>query len=400
MLSRRVESLPISTIRKLIPYAIQAKKQGVHIYHLNIGDPDNKTPQVIIQALKNWQASPIRYTPSAGEPIFIEALKEYYHRLGYTFIDKDSIIATIGGIEGVFMSLFSVADSGDEVIVFEPYYSGYLPWSSILDIKLVPVTTDISTGYHLPSRSEIEKKITSKTKAILICTPVNPTGTVYTKEEMEMLVSITKDKGIFLISDEVYREFIFVERKHISVLDYMEVLPDKLILIDSFSKRFSLSGARLGALVTLNKELIRAITKIAYARLSGGFIDQTIGAQMVNVPQSYVKKVKDEYRERKDLIYDTLSKIPGVVIAEPEGAFYTMVSLPVKNSEDFCRWLLTDYRNKNETVMFAPGSGFYLTPGLGESEVRIAYILNKEKLKRSMEILQNALDKYRIKVEV
>ncbi len=393
-ISTRLQNLPISATRKLLPYATEAKKRGAKIYHLNIGDPDIPTPEVILNVLRNWDQNPIRYAASTGEPAFINALISYYQSIGYNFIDKKHIIATTGGSEAVFMSLFAVTNPGDEVIVFEPFYSGYLPWASAFDIKLVAVSTEIGTGFHLPPRNIIESKITSKTKAILFCTPSNPTGTVYTKDEMKMLISIAKEKNLFLVSDEVYREFIYTDAKHTSILDFMEKLPDRTILIDSLSKRYSLCGARLGTLISLNQDVIKGVTKLAQARLSGGFIDQTMATKLTEVPTSYMKEVNEEYKKRRNLVYEELSKIPGVTIAQPEGAFYSMVSLPVEDAEQFCIWLLSTFRDNNETVMFAAGSGFYLTEGKGKNEVRLAYVLSREKLKRAIEILKKALEEY------
>lgn len=392
--STRLQNLPVSATRKLLPYAVEAKKNGVKIYHLNIGDPDIKTPEVMLNVLRHWQDNPIRYAASTGEPAYVEALEKYYHSIGHSLIHKKDIIATIGGSEAVFMSLFAVTNPGDEVIVFEPFYSGYLPWASALGIKLVAVSTDISSGFHLPDREVIEAKITPKTKAILFCTPSNPTGTVYTRQEMEMLVTIAKEKDLFLVSDEVYREFIYTDAKHTSILDFMHELPDKTILIDSLSKRYSLCGARLGTFISLNTELINGVTKLAHARLSGGFIDQTMASKSTEVPQSYTDEIREEYKRRRDLIYTELSKIPGVTIARPEGAFYSMVSLPVEDAEQFCIWLLSEFRDNNETVMFAAGSGFYITPGGGKNEVRLAYVLDREKLTRAIEILKKALTEY------
>lgn len=399
ILSTRLQNLPVSATRKLLPYAQEAKKNGIKIYHLNVGDPDIPTPEVMLDVLKNWKYNPIRYTPSQGELKLIEALLSYYHTLGYEYVKKENLIVTLGGSEAVAMSLFATTDPGDEVLVFEPFYSGYLPPSFIHTIKLVPVPTKINNGFHLPSKKIIESHITSKTRAILFCNPANPTGTVYTKEELTLLVTIAKEHNLFLISDEVYREFVFVDRKIVSLLDFMEEIPERAIVVDSLSKRYSLCGARLGTFISRNPTIMTGVIKMSQARLSGGFIDQTMAEKLTEVPLSYTKKIQEEYRQRRDFLFTELSKINGVVIAKPEGAFYCMVQLPVKNAEEFCIWLLSKYRNKNETIMFAPGAGFYLTPGKGINEIRIAYILNIPQLRRCIELLKDALDTYSLEYE-
>lgn len=393
--SQRLESMPISAIRKLIPYSVEAKKQGVKVFHLNLGDPDIKTPEVMINALRNWNINPIGYAPSAGTDSFLKALEWYYHKLGFPFINTSHIIATIGGSEGIGMSMFGVANPGDEIIVFEPFYSSYASSAAIYGVKLVPVETHLENGFHLPNRKAIEAKITEKTRAIFYCNPGNPTGAVYEKEEIEMLVSIVKEHNLFLISDEVYREYVFEGRVHTSLLHYMQEIPEQAILLDSLSKRYSLCGGRLGVYLTLNKNLIQLTTRIAMTRLSGGIIDQAVGAKLTEVPDSYISDVQKEYQNRRDFLYEGLKKIPGVTVNKPEGAFYTMVGLPVENAEDFCIWLLQKYRSHNETVMFAPGAGFYATPGKGTNEIRIAYVLNTNDLARCLEMLKDALEKYR-----
>jgi aspartate aminotransferase len=395
--SQRLKDLPMSAIRKLTPYATKALADGVKIYKLNIGDPDIKTPECMLDVLRKWETNPIRYAAAIGEPDFLKALHQYYLKLGFDFIALENIISTIGGSEAIFMALFSVAQAGDEVLIFEPFFANYAITAGILGVKLVPIPTYIEDGFHLPKKEVIEKLITSKTKAIIYCNPSNPTGTVYTKEEVEMLVNIAKEKNIFLMCDEVYREFLFVKRPFVSILDYFKQIPEQAILIDSLSKRYSLCGGRLGILITLNNELRDGFAKIANSRLSGGLIDQMMATKMTDVGKEYTDNVQKEYRNRRDTVYKMLKDIPGVVVSEPEGAFYIIAKLPIKNSEEFCIWMLKEFRDNNETVMMAPAGGFYLTPGKGVDEVRIAYVLEVPKLIRAITLLKMGLETYTAK---
>lgn len=392
--SNRLQKVPASPIRKLVPFANEAKRQGVKVYHLNIGDPDIKTPQVMIDVLKKWDQNPIPYGQSQGELKFLDSLTAYYNKLGYEFIDPKNIQVTTGGSEAISMAFFATCEVGDEVIVFEPFYTNYNSYAMVNQVKLVPVRTYGKDGFHLPEAKEIEKKITSKTRAILICNPSNPTGTVYSKKEMDMLVEIAERKNLFLISDEVYREFVYDGKKHVSILDYMKRIPEKAVLLDSLSKRYSLCGARLGMMVSLNEDLMSGVLRVAQGRLSSGFVDQKVAEKLTEVTPDYFEQVKKEYQRRRDVLYDGLSKIKGVFLEKPEGAFYSVVKLPVTDANDFCQWLLTKYRYKQSTVMLAPAAGFYASPGLGKDEVRIAYVLNVEDLKRSIEILTHALVEY------
>ncbi len=393
--SERIQNVPASPIRKLVPYAIEAKKQGVHVYHLNIGDPDIPTPEPMLSVLKNWKVNPVGYDQSQGNPEFIGSLLGYYHKLGYTFLEKGHIQSTLGGSEAISMAMFATCEAGDEIIVFEPFYTNYNSYAVVTGVKLVPIPTSIQNGFHLPLQKEIEKKITKKTRAILFCNPSNPTGTVYTKEEVEMLAGIAQKHSLFLLSDEVYREYTYDGRKHVSLFSYMEDNPERAIVLDSMSKRYSLCGARVGALVTLNKDILAGVLRMAQGRLSAGLIDQLVASELTEVTDDYLYKVHQEYNKRRDVLYKGLKTIPGVIVPKPEGAFYAIVGLPVDDAEKFCRWLLTDFRDRNETVMFAPASGFYATPGLGTKEVRIAYVLNVKALKRSIDILSKALNEYR-----
>lgn len=393
-ISDRLLQVPSSPMRKLAPFASAAKKQGVKVYHLNIGDPDIKTPQVMMDVIHQWSANPIGYGQSQGEMPFLEALRDYYRKLGYPFIDVPHIQVTSGGSEAIFMAMYAICDPGDEIIVFEPFYANYNGYAATSHAKLVPVATSIEDGFHLPKRELIEQAITSKTKGILICNPSNPTGTVYTKAEMDMLAEICKQHDLFFMSDEVYREYAYDGRTQVSILSYMKEMPQQCILLDSMSKRYSLCGARVGALVSLNADLMAGVLRIAQGRLASGTIDQAIAAKLVDVPDSYIQEVHDEYDKRRNALYEGLKDVPGVVIPKPEGAFYTIVGLPVADAEDFCKWLLTDFRDNNETLMIAPAAGFYATPGKGKNEVRIAYVLNTESIKRCVELLTKALTLY------
>ncbi len=404
--SSRLQNVPASPLRKFVPLAAAAKKQGVHVYHLNIGDPDIQTPDVMLHVLTHWKQNPISYGQSQGEPEFLEALKSYYHRLGYSYIDTPHIQVATGGSEAIAMAFFAVANPGEEVLTFEPLYTNYNSYAATSGVKLVAVGTDIRTGFHLPPRSVIEKKITGKTRAILYCNPNNPTGTVYTKKEIEMLVAIAKKHHLFLLSDEVYREFCYDGKKQISLLSYMQKIPRQAILLDSMSKRYSLCGVRLGVLISLNGDVMAGALRMAQGRLSSGLIDQLMAAKLTQVPASYLTKVHEEYEKRRNILYEGLRSIPGVELTKPEGAFYVIVKLPVADSEDFCKWLLTDFRDPSapfqgkssgqaETVMLAPAAGFYATPHLGKNEVRIAYVINIPSLKRSIELLKKALAIYK-----
>lgn len=392
--SSRLLSVPASPIRKLVPFAEAAKKAGVKVYHFNIGDPDIRTPDVMIDVLHTWDRNPVGYANSHGEAPLLSSLATYYHGVGAPFLETKHIQVTMGGSEAISWAIFATCEPGDEIIVFEPFYANYNSFAIVHGVTLVPILTTAANGFHLPSETEIEKYITKKTKAILICTPNNPTGTVYTKEEMEMLVMIAKKHALFLMSDEVYREYTYDGRKQTSLLSYMQHIPSQAIVLDSLSKRYSACGIRIGTLVSLNNDIMEGVLRIGQGRLSAGLVDQAMAAQLVNVPEKYFKDIHDEFEKRRDVLYEGLKKISGVVVPKPEGAFYTIVGLPVKDAEAFCQWLLTDFRDNNETVMIAPAAGFYATPGKGKNEVRIAYVLNTTAIARSIEILTKALSVY------
>ena len=393
-ISQRLSQVPASPIRKLVPFAQAAKKDGVKVYHLNIGDPDIETPQVMMDVLKKWRQNPIGYSLSQGEPAFLSALKSYYHGIGATFLDIANIQVTSGGSEAISMALFATCEPGDEVIVFEPFYANYNTYAVVNGVTLVPIRTSITDGFHLPDKQTIVSRITPKTKAILICTPNNPTGTVFTKEEMDLLVEIVKEHHLYFLTDEVYREFTYDGRHQTSLLSYMQEIPDQAIMLDSMSKRYNLCGARLGTLVSLNTDVMSGVLRVAQGRLSSGIVDQQIAAKLTDVPQSWMDATHDEWSKRRDVLYNGLKDIPGVTIPKPEGAFYSIVGLPVADSEDFAKWLLTEFRDNNETVMVAPAGGFYASKGLGKNEVRVAYVLNTTDLTRCVELLKKALQTY------
>lgn len=399
-ISRRLLEVPVSPIRKLVPLAQAAKLAGVKVYHLNIGDPDIKTPPVMLRVLRQWQTNPIHYGQSQGELEFLEAVKTYYHKLGFKFIDLLHLQATSGGSEAISMAMFAVANPGEEILTFEPLYTNYNSYAAINGIRLVAIPTSIKTSFHLPPEAVIEKKINAKTRAILYCNPNNPTGTVYKRSEIETLAKLAKKHKLFLLADEVYREYCYDGRKQVSLFEYMEEIPQQAIVLDSMSKRYSVCGLRLGVLVSLNAEVMAGVLRIAQGRLSAGLVDQAVAAKLTEVPASYFKKVHNEYEKRRNVLYAGLKKIPGVTIPKPEGAFYAIVGLPVNDAEDFCQWLLTDFRDPSpslgqaETLMLAPAAGFYATPGRGRNEVRLAYVLNIQDLKRCLELLRKALEVY------
>ncbi|HLL60908.1 MAG TPA: pyridoxal phosphate-dependent aminotransferase [Candidatus Nitrosocosmicus sp.] len=393
-LSNLADVMPSSPMRKLMPHANEAKKKSVHIYHLNIGDPDIKTPDVMIQTLTNWSQNPISYADSHGHADLLHSLSIYYNNLGYDFVDKRHLQITMGASEGLLWTFMALGNPDDEFIVFEPFYANYNSFATMAKVKLIPIATDIENGFHLPNIEIIKQAITHKTKGILICNPGNPTGTVYTKKELDDLVQIVRENKLFLISDEVYREFTYDGTKAISLLSYKEQYPEGIIIVDSLSKRYSICGARVGVLVSFNETYMQTILKFAQSRLSAGLVEQVVASKMNEVTQEYFDNVNKEYRERRNVLFDSLQEIPGVFCTKPQGAFYLIVKLPVQDAENFAKWLLTDFRDNNETIMIAPAEGFYKTPGLGTNEVRIAYVLNQKDLMRSAEILKIALSKY------
>jgi aspartate aminotransferase len=386
--------MPPSPIRKLVPFAEEAKKRGIKIYHLNIGQPDIVTPPEFMNAVRNYREEVLAYGNSKGSGKYLSGLVQYYKRYGIRVEEKD-IQVTTGGSEAIIFSMICVSDAGDEIIVFEPFYTNYNGFAQMANVKLVPVTLQAENGFHLPWREKIEEKITSRTRALMICSPNNPTGTVYTKEEMEMIASIAKEHDLFVLSDEVYREFIY-EGKHTSILNIEEV-SDRAVLMDSVSKRYSACGARIGCMVSKNQQVINAALRMGQARLCSPSIEQFGAASALVIGEDYFEKMAEEYRRRRDAVYDELMKIPGVVCLKPSGAFYIMAKLPVKDIEDFAKWMLTDFSLDGETTMIAPGPGFYATPGKGQDEARIAYVLNVDDLKTAMRIIAAGIETYNVR---
>jgi aspartate aminotransferase len=393
-ISNKGLEMPESPIRKLVPYAEIAKKKGHKVYHLNIGQPDIKTPEVAMNAIKNVDMKVLEYSHSAGFDSYRTKLAAYYQSKDLP-VNKEDIIITTGGSEALLFAIGSTLDYGDEIIIPEPFYANYNGFATASGVTVVPVNTTIDTDFELPQIEEFEKRITSKTKAILICNPGNPTGRLYSEKEILQLAEVVKKHDLFLIADEVYREFIYdTDLKHHSVLQIADIA-ENAIMIDSVSKRYSMCGARIGCIVSKNKEVMAAAMKFAQARLSPPTFAQIASEAALDTPQSYFDEVVEEYRERRDILVEELDKIEGIKVGMPSGAFYCMARLPLDNAEHFAQWLLEEYDYNGETVMIAPAEGFYSTPGMGISEVRIAYVLNKEDLKKAVVILKNAITAYR-----
>ena len=384
--------MPESPIRKLVPFAEIAKKKGNKVYHLNIGQPDIKTPDVALQAVKNADIKVLEYSHSAGFESYRTKLSQYYKNHGLP-IDTQDIIITTGGSEALLFAMGSTMDVNDEIIIPEPFYANYNGFSTASGVKVVPVISGIETGFALPPIEAFEKLITPKTKAILICNPGNPTGYLYSQEEILKLAEIVKKHDLFLIADEVYREFIYDGDKHYSVMN-VPGLEEHAIMIDSVSKRYSMCGARIGCIVSKNKEVMATAMKFAQARLSPPTYAQIASEAALETPQSYFDDVISEYKDRRDTLISELNKIEGVKVATPKGAFYCIAKLPIDNADKFAQWLLESYDLNGETVMVAPAAGFYSTPNIGLDEVRIAYVLKKDDLIKSVQILKEAITTY------
>ena len=384
--------MPESPIRKLVPYAEDAKKRGAKVIHLNIGQPDIKTPEVALEAVKNNTIDVLEYSRTEGSEAYREKLAAYYAK-NDIIVSSEDIIVTTGGSEALAFVMGSIADADDEIIIPEPFYANYNGFATASGIKVVPVVSGIETNFALPPIEEFEKLVTPKTKAILICNPGNPTGYLYSKEEIKKLAAIATKHDLFLIADEVYREFTYDGAEHYSILQE-EGLKEHAIIVDSVSKRYSMCGARIGCLVSKNKSVIQTALKFAQARLSPPTYAQIAAEAALDTPQSYFDDVKEEYVARRNLLIKELKKIEGVKVATPKGAFYCIAELPISDADDFAQWLLEDFRVNNETVMVAPAAGFYATKGLGKSQIRIAYVLDKERLKRAVNILKEALNSY------
>lgn len=384
--------MPPSPIRKLVPFAEAAKKRGVHIFHLNIGQPDIKTPEVMMNAIKNTEIKVVEYSHSAGIESYRKKLAGYYQK-NKIMVDYTDIIITTGGSEAIEIGMMACLNPGDEVIIPEPYYANYNGFSTQANVIVKPIPSSIETGFALPPIADFEKAITPKTKAILICNPSNPTGYLYSRAEIEILKQLVLKYDLFLFADEVYREFCYDGKEYVSVM-HLDGLDQNVVLMDSISKRYSACGARIGALVSKNKEVMASALKFAQARLSPPTFGQIGAEAAIDTPDSYFEEVKKEYVARRNLVVEALNKMEGVFCPKPSGAFYCMAQLPVDDADKFCQWLLEEFSFNGQTVMLAPATGFYSVPELGRHQVRIAYVLNLESLKSAMECLDAALKVY------
>lgn len=391
-ISRKGQLMPESPIRKLVPYSEEARRKGIKVYQLNIGQPDIKTPEVAIAAVKNLKDKVIEYSHSAGHETYRRKLAAYYQKLGIQ-IDHTQMLVTTGGSEALLFALMATVNPDEEVIIPEPFYANYNGFSVAAGVKVVPLPSSIDTDFALPPVEEFEKLIGPKTKGIIICNPNNPTGYLYSRKEIEKLGEIVRKYNLFLFSDEVYREFCYSDDKYFSALD-LPGLDANVIMLDSVSKRYSACGARVGTLISRNKEVISTVLKFAQARLSPPSLGQILGEAAIDTPDEYFRDVRNEYIGRRDFLVSALRKIKGVKCPMPGGAFYTTVHLPVDDTDKFCQWLLSDFSYEGQTVMMAPASGFYSTPGLGKQEVRIAYVLKKEDLVNAVKCLEEGLKAY------
>ncbi|MGE5108631.1 MAG: pyridoxal phosphate-dependent aminotransferase [Sphingobacteriales bacterium] len=395
-ISHRGQVMPPSPIRKLVPYAEAAKKKGTKVFHLNIGQPDIETPKLILDAVRNFDFKVLEYSHSAGNESYRKKLVKYYKKCGIT-IEYNQIIITTGGSEAILFGFMSCLDAGDEVIIPEPFYANYNGFAVAADVVVKPITSSIENGFALPPIEDFEKAITSKTKAIVICSPNNPTGYLYSKEEMETLKQIVLKHDLYLFADEAYREFCY-EGTHTSAM-HLTGVDNNVVLMDTISKRYSACGGRIGAFVTRNKTLHDAAMKFAQARLSPPSFAQIAGEAAIDLPDNYFEGTREEYKKRRDLLVKRLNAMDGVFCPNPGGAFYAMAKLPIDDSDKFCQWLLESFSHNGETIMLAPATGFYGTPGLGKKEVRLAYVLNTEAIDRAMDCLEEALKQYPGKIK-
>jgi len=392
-ISYRGRTIQASPIRKLKPYADKAIARGIKVYFINIGDTDVPTPGPVHDAFHSFSDKVLSYGPAQGSPELRQAIADYfnYYRIPIT---ADEVVITTGGSEAILFSFSAVADPGDEIIIPEPFYTNYNGYASLASVKIVPLTLRVENGYRLPPRAEFEAKITPKTKALVLCSPNNPTGTVYTREELRTVADIVKERDLFLIGDEVYKEFIYDGATHTSILEF-EDIRDRTIVVDSISKRYSCCGARIGAVITRNSAIYQAVLRFAQARLCPPSVEQRAALAAYRMGMDYFNPVREEYQRRRDVLYEGLRSIPGVVTYKPQGAFYVTVKLPIKDTEHFVVWMLTEFNLDGETVMVAPAQGFYSTPGKGLDEVRIAHVLNEDDLRRAITVLKAGLDKYK-----
>ncbi|REJ82516.1 MAG: pyridoxal phosphate-dependent aminotransferase [Bacteroidetes bacterium] len=386
------KQMPPSPIRKLVPFAESAKKRGVHIYHLNIGQPDIETPQVMLDAIHNYPDKVVEYSHSAGIETYRKKLTKYYNKYKIS-LDFSEIIVTTGGSEAIEIAMMSCLDPGDEIIIPEPFYANYNGFSTQANVKVVPIRSTIEEGFALPPVNEFEKLITPATKAIMICNPSNPTGYLYTRDELEQLRKLVLKHDLWLFSDEVYREFCYDNKEYHSVM-HLEGIEQNVVMLDSISKRYSACGARIGAIISRNKDLMAVALKFAQARLSPPTFGQVAGEAGIDTPDEYFVNVKEEYVRRRNFVVESLNKMDGVFCPKPSGAFYCIARLPIDNSDKFCQWLLESFSHENETVMLAPATGFYSKPELGLDEVRIAYVLNMDSLSKAMQCIELALLQY------
>lgn len=391
-ISKRGQAMPQSPIRKLAPLAAKAAEKGIHIYHLNIGQPDLPTPKEALDAIHNVDRRILEYSPSQGFLSYRQKLVSFYRHYNIN-VDADDIIITTGGSEAVLFAFMSTLNPGDEILITEPFYANYMAFAISCGAVIKTITTTINEGFCLPKVEEMERLITPRTRAIMICNPNNPTGYLYTRREMYQIRDLVKKYDLYLFSDEVYRDFIYTGSPYISCM-HLEGIEQNVILIDSVSKRYSECGIRIGALLTKNAAVRQSVMKFCQARLSPPLIGQIAAEASVNVGGDYLRESYDEYVERRKFLIDSINRIPGVYSPIPMGAFYTMVQLPVDDSERFCAWCLTDFSYEGQTVMMAPGAGFYITPGLGRDEVRIAYVLRRDDLKKAIDVLRRALEAY------
>ena len=390
--SERIVAMQESPIRKLVPISDQVKRKGRKVYHLNIGQPDIKTPEEFFTAVREFDEEVLAYASSQGIPVMVDSLIKYFSKHDI-HLEEDEIIVTNGGSEALVFAMIAACDHGDEILIPEPFYTNYNGFGSMAGVNVVPITTKAEEGFHLPKKDEIVSLITPKTKAILIANPGNPTGTVYTKEEVYMLRDIAKEHDLYIIADEVYKEFIY-DGLEFTSFAHLEDIQDRVIITDSISKRYSACGARVGCIASKNKELMKNIMKLAQGRLCVATIEQVGAAALVNVADSYIEEVKEDYWKRRDVVYNALKKMEGVVCEIPHGAFYVIAKLPVVDAEDFTVWLLRDFHVNNETIMMATAEGFYATEGLGKDEVRLSYCLNVDDLAKAMNILSEGLKAY------
>ncbi len=391
-ISHRAQVMPPSPIRKLVPYAEAAKKKGIHVYHLNIGQPDIETPKPILDAVRHSDFKVLEYSHSAGNESYRRKLVEYYSRNNIS-VNIGDILVTTGGSEAILFAFMCCMDAGDEIIIPEPFYANYNGFAVEAGVKIVPVTSYIESGFALPPIEDFEKKITEHTKAILICNPNNPTGYLYSKEELERLKDIAKRHSLYIISDEAYREFCY-DGEHFSALQ-LEDVDENVIVVDTISKRYSACGGRIGAFVTRNARLTEVALKFAQARLSPPSMAQIMGEAAVDLPTDYFEKTKEEYKNRRDTLVGMLNNIPGVFCPNPGGAFYAIAKLPINDADYFCQWLLENFSYQNQTIMLAPASGFYGSENFGKSEVRLAYVIQNESIVKAIKCLEEALRIYK-----